>query len=69
MLKVSVVCVGKLKEKYLKDAVAEYSKRLTSFCKFEIIEVDVYVVRIRPFYNIIGFTMSTIYDITCKPFR
>lgn len=40
MLKVSVVCVGKLKEKYLKDAVAEYSKRLTSFCKFEIIEVD-----------------------------
>lgn len=40
MLKVSIVCVGKLKEKYLKDAVAEYSKRLTAFCRFEIIEVD-----------------------------
>lgn len=40
MLKVNVVCVGKLKEKYLKDAVSEYSKRLQSFCKFEIIEVD-----------------------------
>lgn len=40
MLKVSIICVGKLKEKYLKDAVSEYSKRLQSFCKFEIIEVD-----------------------------
>ena len=40
MLKVSVVCVGKLKEKYLKDAAAEYSKRLQAFCKFDIIEVD-----------------------------
>ena len=40
MLKVSIVCVGKLKEKYLRDAAAEYSKRLQSFCKFDIIEVD-----------------------------
>lgn len=40
MLRVSVVCVGKLKEKYLKDACSEYAKRLQSFCKFEIIEVD-----------------------------
>ncbi|MDE7389614.1 MAG: 23S rRNA (pseudouridine(1915)-N(3))-methyltransferase RlmH, partial [Lachnospiraceae bacterium] len=40
MLRVSVVCVGKLKEKYLREACAEYSKRLQSFCKFDIIEVD-----------------------------
>lgn len=40
MLKVSIICVGKLKEKYLKDACAEYAKRLQSFCRFEIIEVD-----------------------------
>ena len=40
MLKVSIVCVGKLKEKYLKDAAAEYSKRLQAFCRFDIIEVD-----------------------------
>lgn len=40
MLRVNIVCVGKLKEKYLRDACAEYSKRLQSFCKFEIIEVD-----------------------------
>ena len=40
MLRVNIICVGKLKEKYLKDAVAEYTKRLSSFCKFSIIEVD-----------------------------
>lgn len=40
MLRVNIVCVGRLKEKYLRDACAEYSKRLQSFCKFEIAEVD-----------------------------
>ena len=40
MLRVNVLCVGRLKEKYLKDAVEEYSKRLRSFCKFAVIEVD-----------------------------
>ena len=40
MIKVTVICVGRLKEKYLKDAVAEYSKRLKTLCKFEIIEID-----------------------------
>lgn len=40
MLRVSLICVGKLKEKYLRDACGEYAKRLQSFCKFEIIEVD-----------------------------
>ena len=40
MIRVNVICVGKLKEKYLKDAVAEYSKRLQSFCKFAVVEVD-----------------------------
>lgn len=40
MLRVNIVCVGKLKEKYLKDACAEYAKRLKTFCKFDITEVD-----------------------------
>ena len=31
--------MGKIKEKYLKDAIAEYSKRLSRYCKLEIIEV------------------------------
>lgn len=38
-MKVTVITVGKIKEKYLKDAIAEYSKRLSKYCKLEIIEV------------------------------
>lgn len=38
-MKITVITVGKIKEKYLKDAIAEYSKRLSRYCKLEIIEV------------------------------
>ena len=38
-MKISIACVGKLKEKYLADAVREYSKRLTRYCRPEILEV------------------------------
>lgn len=38
-MKITVVTVGKIKEKYLKDAIAEYSKRLSKYCKLEIVEV------------------------------
>ena len=39
MLSIRLICIGKLKEAYLKDAVAEYGKRLSSLCKFEIVEL------------------------------
>ncbi len=39
-MKLSVVCVGKLKEKYWRDAVEEYSKRLSRYVKLEIVEVS-----------------------------
>lgn len=39
MLTVTVACVGKLKEAYWRDAVAEYSKRLSAFCRLQIVEV------------------------------
>ena len=39
MLTVNVICVGKLKEKYWVDALKEYSKRLSAFCKFSIVEL------------------------------
>lgn len=39
MLNIKIIGVGKLKEKFLKDGIAEYSKRLSKFAKFEIIEV------------------------------
>ena len=38
-MKITIITVGKLKEKYLKDAIAEYTKRLSKYCKLEIIEV------------------------------
>lgn len=40
MLKVRLICVGKLKEKFYADAMAEYKKRLTAHCKFEIVELN-----------------------------
>ena len=39
MLKVNLIAVGKVKEKYFSDGIAEYSKRLSRFCEFKIIEV------------------------------
>ncbi len=39
MLNVTVLCVGKLKENYWRDACAEYVKRLGAFCRIQVIEV------------------------------
>ena len=39
MQKITLLCVGKLKEKFYLDACAEYQKRLTRHCKFELIEL------------------------------
>ena len=39
MQKVTIICVGKLKEKIYADAVSEYVKRLSRFCKLEILEL------------------------------
>ena len=39
MLNIRLICVGKLKERFYSDAVAEYSKRLGAFCRLELIEL------------------------------
>ena len=39
MLNVKIICVGNLKESYLKEAAAEYIKRLSTFCRLEIAEL------------------------------
>ena len=39
MIKVNIVCVGKIKEQFYRDAVAEYVKRLSRFCRAEICEL------------------------------
>ena len=40
MINVTVLCIGKLKESYLREACAEYSKRLAAFCKINVTELD-----------------------------
>lgn len=40
MLTINIICVGKLKEKFFKDAIDEYSKRLSKYCKLNIIELS-----------------------------
>ena len=42
MLSVTLLAVGKLKERYFADACAEYQKRLSAFCKLSLIEVEEY---------------------------
>lgn len=40
MIKITLITLGKLKEKYLRDAVEEYAKRLSRYCKLDIIELS-----------------------------
>ena len=40
MLKINIICIGKIKERYFTDAVGEYAKRLTAFCKFSVVELN-----------------------------
>lgn len=39
MMSINIIAVGKLKENYLRDAASEYSKRLSGFCKLNVIEL------------------------------
>ena len=38
-MKIKIICVGKIKEKYIVDGIKEYSKRLSKYCNLDIIEV------------------------------
>lgn len=40
MLNINIICVGKLKENYLKEAILEYSKRLSKYCNLKFIELQ-----------------------------
>ena len=37
---IKIICIGKIKENYLKDAIKEYQKRISKYSKLEIIELD-----------------------------
>lgn len=38
-MRITIICVGKIKERFYRDALDEYAKRLSKYCKFEIVEV------------------------------
>ncbi len=39
-MNINLICVGKVKENYFRDAIKEYEKRLSRYCKLQIIEVS-----------------------------
>ena len=51
-MRINIISVGKIKEKYLKDAIEEYSKRLSKFCTLNIIEVSEVVAKVENETNI-----------------
>lgn len=40
MLNINIICIGKIKEDYLKDAIMEYSKRLSKYCNLSFTELS-----------------------------
>ena len=52
-MKINIIAVGKIKEQYLKDAISEYTKRLSKFCELSIIEVNESVAKNETDANII----------------
>lgn len=40
LVKINLIAVGKVKEKYFLDGISEYAKRLSSYCNFKIIEIE-----------------------------
>ena len=39
MLTINLICIGKIKERFFREAIDEYSKRLSSYCKLDITEL------------------------------
>ena len=48
MRTINIICVGNLKEKYLREAAAEYEKRLSAYCKLKITELNEYKLPDKP---------------------
>ena len=67
MQKVSIICVGKMKEKFYIDAAAEYVKRLSRFCKLDIIELPEDRLPEDPSQAQIEVTQATTYQVTVRP--
>lgn len=66
MLEVRIITVGKLKEKYLRDACDEYLKRLRRFGKVSVIEIDEYRLPENPSEKEIGKALDAEGDVIAK---
>ena len=53
MLHIDVICIGKIREKFLKDAINEYLKRLSKYCIVNIIELPDEKLPTKLNYNLI----------------
>lgn len=58
MMNITVICVGDLKEKYFRDACAEYARRLGAFCRFRLIEVNEERISDKPAQSDIEHTLK-----------
>ena len=45
MIKINLICIGDIKEKYLRDAIQEYSKRISRFADLKIIELKEHIAQ------------------------
>ncbi len=59
MIKITVIAVGKLKEKYFLDAAAEYEKRLSRFCKLNTVEIEPAKISDQPSQSEIDAALET----------
>ena len=59
MIGITVICEGRLKEKYLRDALDEYKKRLSAYCKLNIIELQPHRIPDNPSANEIAGALET----------
>lgn len=66
MIKITLICLGKLKEKYLKEAIAEYQKRLSRYCNFDIIELEPVRLPEKPSASEIDTALSKEADLIIK---
>ena len=58
MIKITIITLGKLKEKYLRDATDEYAKRLSRYCKLDIIELGPVTLPEKPSQSEIDTALS-----------
>lgn len=66
MIKITLITLGKLKEKYLRDAVEEYTKRLSRYCKLEIVEINPITLPEKPSQSEIDLALSKEADLIEK---